>query len=273
MKHTHTLYALAPRSWNYSDPSPAFTREWSGLIFLDAESENYFNGTLSSGLYTARYSRRTPHLSNRVADFLRYEQAWKRSVLVAAEYAFDVDAFISAALEHTPPADELRSYDAEVWVHSTPLDRWRSIQAGGEILSAAELARRGKPVPTIGFAALGEPDEYAEFVHFSSLGIATGEVIVLSHAAGSITTEFDAEYVPGARIYLDGHRVIRDGRITRDGLHMMKVLRSVDLSRYAIDVVTADDLTCAEGHWTPRGFAEAADHEYRRRHHQNVESP
>ena len=271
-EHPHVYYTLAPRDWNYSDPLPdtgqPFTREWSGLVFLKAEGENYFNGTLPNGLYTARYSRRTPHLSDRVADFLRYEHSWKRSVLVSTEYAFDVDAFIAAALEHTPPACELRSYDAQVWVHSTPLDRWRSIQTDGEILSAAELTRRGKPVPAVGFAAFGEPDEYTEFVHFSSLGVATGEVIVLSHATGSVTTEFDAEYVPGARVYLNAYRMIRDGRIARDGLHMAKVLRSVYLSRYAIDAITADDLTCAADHWTPREFAEAADREYTRRHPQ-----
>jgi hypothetical protein len=235
-------------------------------VFLDRDDDTFFNGKLASGLYSARFGRRTAHLRERVADFIRYERDWGRRVIVAAEYSVDVVAYVGEALHSTPPPGRLRPSDPAIVVHSTTRERWVRIAAAGRLLAASSLRRAGQEVPAIGFETFGEPPEYGEFIHFSPLGNPNGEIVVLSHQRGTLVTDFDAAYVPGARIYLDAHRMIGDGVAVRDGLHVLKVHHALELEPYRVDVIAAQDLGDGDEPWTPRRFALSADREFRGRH-------
>lgn len=98
------------------------------------------------------------------------------------------------------PGPELpREYDPDVVVHSTPLNRFPSIVSAGAILPSVTLQRTRSRARLVGFADLGEPADYIEFVHFSELGSATGEVIVLSQrdrewTPRSFAEDADAEF-------------------------------------------------------------------------------
>lgn len=246
--------------------TPAVERP-SCMVLLGSDDSNYYNGRQANGLYSARFGRTTPLLTHRIADFLRYETAMGRTTLIYSEYACDLDRVVRESLETTPAPDLPRDYDPPIVVHSTPLDRFRSIVSAGAILPSATLQRTGNRTRLIGFENLGEPPDYIEFVHFSEIGSATGEIIVLSHHDGRINTDFDAPYTPGARIYLDFKLLRSDGRIRRDGLHMAKAYGPVELGRYAVDTLTATDLPQRDSEWTPRLFAEAADTEFLARRH------
>jgi hypothetical protein len=235
-------------------------------VLLERDDDTFFNGKLASGLYSARFGRRTAHLRDRVADFIRYERDWGRQVIVAAEYPVDVVAYVGDALHSTPPPGRLRPYDPAIVVHSTTRERWTRIAEAGCLLAASKLRQAGLEIPAIGFETFGEPDEYGEFIHFSPLGSPNGEIVVLSHQRGTLVTNFEATYVPGARIYLDARRMIGDRVAVRDGLHVLKVHMVLELEPCLVDVVTAQDLGDGDEHWTPRQFALSADTEFRGRH-------
>ncbi len=267
--HEQAEYRPTPRARDAAEATRLSSidqrRRPSCMILLGSDDSNYFNGRLPNGLYSARFGRQTPHLSHRIADFLRYETEMQRITLVWSEYDCDVENVIEEALATTPRRSERRSYDPEVLVHSTPPDRISGIRAEGRILPASMLDQRQVTGRRVGFEDLGEPTEYVEFVHFATLGSAVGEVVVLSHRDGRINTDFSAIYAPGARIYLRFDLLLSDGVLCRDGIHMTKARGPVDLDRYAIDILTVSELPDRE-QWTPSTFAEAADAEFIARH-------
>ena len=238
----------------------------SCMVLLDADDSNFYNGMMPYGLYVVRFGRRTPRLTHRIADFLRYESALGRTTIVWSEYPCDVDQTIQKALRTTPAPRLRREYDPLVAVHSTPENRVAGIVGAGEIRPASMLRRAGTVVRPVGFEVLGEPPEYIDMVHFTELGSATGEVVVLSHRDGRINTNFSAPYTPGARIYVDFDRLLSAGILCRDGLHVAMTRGPVSLERYAIDLLTEGDLPPRSEPWTPASFAEAADTEFRVRH-------
>jgi len=235
-------------------------------VLLDRDDDTYFNGKLTSGLYSARFGRRTANLKDRIADFLRYERDWGRQVVIAAEYPLDLEEYVADALTSAPPPEQPRPYDPAVLVHSTTPERWPLIADDGRLFSASKLKQTGLEIRAIGFETFGESAEYGEFIHFCPLGKPHGEVVVLSHQRGTLITDFEAEYVPGARIYLDAQRMLGDGVTVRDGLHVLKVHLSLGLEPYLIDVITAQDLNDDGGPWTPGQFASSADDEFHKRH-------
>jgi hypothetical protein len=205
-------------------------------------------------------------LTHRIADFLRYESRLGRTTLVYGEYGCDIDEMIRESLAVTPGPSLPREYDPRVVVHSTPSDRLELIMSSGAILPSSDIRRSEPSMRLVGFEDLGEPPEYIDFVHFSELGSATGEVIVLSHRDGRINTNFDAEYEPGGRIYLRFDSLLADGQLWRDGLHMAKAHGPVALDRHSIEVIAPADVPNESGQWTPRAFAAAADVEFLSRH-------
>ena len=186
--------------------------------------------------------------------------------MIGAEYALDVAEYVGDALASTPPAQQIRGYDPKIVVHSTTRERWPLIIESGRLLSASELSKVGQEVRAIGLETFGESAEYREFIHFSPFGKPNGEVVVLSRGLGRVCTDFEAEYVPGARIYLDAGRMIRDGIAVLDGLHVFKVRRVLELERYLVDAITSKDVGGDESEWAPRRFAASADAEFCKRH-------
>ena len=238
----------------------------SCLVFLNADDSHYYNGRLSNELYSVRFGRQTPMLIHRIADFLRYETKLGRSTLIYSEYRCDIEGMIRQAIAVTPDPSLRREYDPSVLVHSTTDDRLECIRSSGAILPSSMLRQSQHTMRLVGFEDLGEPPEYIDFVHFAELGSATGEVIVLSHRDGRINTDFDAEYTPGARIYLSFDSLLADGKLWRDGLHVVKALGPVALARYSIETITWRDFPNSATPWTPRSFATAADTEFVLRH-------
>ena len=172
----------------------------------------------------------------------------------------DAHAFVQHALAATPEWSVVRPNDPKWLVHSTTAQNWTAIHACGELRSLARLRREGIPAGGVGFAAFGEPEDYAEHVMLARAGAMAPEFVVASQHAGTIITQEDTPYEPGARLFFAGHRMIRDGLIVRDGLHEAKVYDHLPLDPYLIAGVTTADLD-PEGKaatWTPRTFCLAA---------------
>lgn len=196
-------------------------------------------------------------IGTRLADFLRYETYYGRKVILSLP-DFDADALVTSALETTIPRSVIRPDDPRWWVHSTPLPNWAKIQACGELRSHASLRREGLTQPGVGLFAFGEPADYAEYVMLAwSLAIAS-EHVVSSQQKGRVITEEDTPYEPGVRLYLDGHRIIRDGLAVSDGLHLLKVHDHLPFEPYLVAAISVHDVD-PTGAWTPWTFLNAAN--------------
>ena len=132
--------------------------------------------------------------------------------------------FVECALATTPDWSVVRPNDAKWLVHSTTAQGWDAIQACGELRSQARLRREGESMPNLGGEWLGEPADYTDYIILANAGAMAPEFVVASRNANRMITEPDTPYNPGARLFFDGHRLIRDGLVVRDGLHGAKYM-------------------------------------------------
>jgi len=183
-------------------------------------------------------------------------------VLFCAE-DLDVGVFVVQALDSTPPAHIVRDTDPEYLVHSTSLEASKSILQDGEIKAFARLLREGRAPDWHKLRSdqsLGEPPEYANYVNLGTIESPWVETVPASHASGRFLTPED-EYEPGMRFYFNDHKIIRAGLDVRAPGATIKVLDSMPLRPFLIEVVRADDmdLPIRTGKWTPMLFTGAAN--------------
>ncbi len=263
------IYRQAPPGWSYTDANPftpdgSYGLEWSCFCILDRDDGQFFTGRSGDGPFSARFGRRVAHLENRLIDFLCYENAHNRTVILLFPEGVDVERFVARALSQTPHASVVRADDPEVIVHSTTLAAWESICTDGQLEAASRLPRPGRrldPLSEVARYLRNEPPEYGDYIMFGELGSTAPERIVASYQAGRFITDDDAVYEPGVRLYFDNHRMIRDQRIARDGLHTAKVHGQLPLSPYLLAAVRVTDLDPEKEAraWTPRMFVAQAD--------------
>jgi hypothetical protein len=268
-------YVKAPHSWSYTHPNPysedgRYGHAWSAFCIEDRGDAQVVTGRHGDGPFCARFGRGVVDLQNRLADFLRYECAHDRTVILSCPEDFDVDRFVSRALSRTPASDVVRQDDPKTIVHSTTRQAWLRIEADRALRAASQLAADEHAAYTeqqtdseVARYYHDEPFEYADYIMFAKIDEVGPEMVVASRAAGRFVLDPDAVYQPGVRLYFDNDRLIRDGWATRDGLHTMKVLRYLPLDPYLLKAVSLDDVDPdgALGPWTMRAFLERANAE------------
>jgi len=266
---TNIIYHIAPPGWTHEDPNP-FTADgsygpgWSCFRIREEEDNRGVNRRWENGLYAYVVGRNWRKdgrgLAIDLADFLRYESMHGRQSIISMPAEMDAQVFVEQTLAETPEWSVVRSYDPKWLIHSTSASNWEAIRACGELRSLARLRMEKVSAGGIGFEHFGEPDDYTEYIMLAKPGVMSPEFVVASQQAGRIITEPDTPYMPGARLFFDGHRLIRDGLIVRDGLHMAKVFDHLPLDPYLVAAVTPADLD-SEGEvatWTPKTFCLAA---------------
>ncbi|MCE5216663.1 hypothetical protein LLH03_06480 [bacterium] len=248
-----------PESSNPFSAAGSFGPTWSCFHLCAAEDEMVRNGRSRSGLYTASFGRRTPHLLQRLGDFLRYEAAQGRSVIVACPEGVSAEALVEEALEPEFSPTAVRPTDPRWLVHSTTREAWSQIQACGELRSAALLG--GVDCSPIGELLVGDPPDYAQHVALGTMDAPGPEFVVACRQAGRMLPSPDIEYRPGVRLYFDAHLILRAGLGVRDGLHTLKVRDRLPLEPYLVAKVSVDDLPslAAGERWTTGLFLQRAN--------------
>jgi len=263
-------YYPAPPTWTYTAPNP-FTADgtygsaWNAFCILDSRDDQFATGQSGRGPFSARFGRNVPHLEYRLADFLRYEHAKGRQVILDFPPDIDLDAYVAQALTCTPDPCTVRPVDPPILVHSTSLAAWQKIQSDGVLLAASQLSRASAPTAQ-GNGPLDdylphEPPEYRDHIMFGEIEICGPEMVVASYQAGQFVLDEQATYRPGVRLYFDSHRIIRDGLGVRDGLHSLKVFQRLPLQPYLIAAIRAQDIQ-PKGEpatWTLRAFVDQAN--------------
>ena len=270
-------YIQAPAGWSCADKNP-FTQDgsygaaWSSFCLLDRADDQFCTGQNGDGPFSARFGRQVAHLELRLADFLRYEHAHHRTVILSFPEDMDGDTYVAQALSRTPAAHIVRPEDPPVIVHTTTLRAWESILSDGELKAASELAVRGQRTPDNSDAPSeidqylsNEPPEYKSYIMFGEMDSIAPEMVVASYQAGRFVLDEQAMYEPGVRLYFDNHRIIRDGLGTRDGLHLIKVHRRLPLQPYLLAAIRVVDLApeTKVAHWTLRAFVDRANEAFK----------
>jgi hypothetical protein len=258
-------YHIAPPSWTHEDPNP-FTADgsygpgWSCFRIREETDSRGWNGRGTNGLFAYVVGRGWKrNLAADLADFIRYESIYGRQCIISVPADMGC-TFVERALAETPDWSVVRPDDPKWLVHSTTVQGWAAIQACGELRAQARLRREGVVMPNLGGDWLGEPADYADYIILATAGAMAPEFVVASRNANRLHTEPDTPYTPGARLFFDGHQMIRDGLIVRDGLHGAKVYDHLPLDPYLVAAVTSHDLD-PEGEvtaWTPKSFCLAA---------------
>lgn len=262
----HTVnYLIAPPGWTHEDPNPftadgAYGPQWSCFRIREDFDGWATNRRWENGLYAFVVGRGWPRdLAADLADFIRYESLQGRQCIISLSEDMS-GTFVDQALAETAAWSVVRPDDQKWLVHSTTAQGWAAIQACGELRAQARLRREGLAMPNLGGDWLGEPAYYADYIILANAGAMAPEFVVASRNANRMITEPNTPYTPGARLFFNGHRLIRDGLIVRDGLHGAKVLDHLSLDPYLVASVTPADLD-PEGEitaWTPKSFCLAA---------------
>jgi len=208
-------------------------------------------------LFTFILGADTPDLKCRLADFLRYNERHKRNVIISCPEFIELEKFIAQALAETPDESFVRPSDPRWVVHSTTLAAWNDIRQDAMLKSLALLREEGKQLIGLGMEKLGDPLEFANYVMLAPMEAVSPEIVIASRMENQIMDDPDRPYEPGVRLYFDNHLIIRNGLAVRDGIHNIKVHRSLPLSPYMAAAVTAKDLPRQT--WCPRTFCKAAN--------------
>jgi hypothetical protein len=268
----HEWFA-APPGYALDQPNPfspdgLYGPQWSCFELAAAEDDRIISGRHPNGQFHVRMGRRAENLVVRLGDFLRYETAQGRKIIVACPPDVRPDEQVAAALEACGDSSAPRPDDPRWLVHATTLAAWEGIRASGALLSSAALQRAGVQIQPVGEALVGDPPDFAEHVALGTLEAIGPEFVVACRQAGRMLPEPDVAYEPGVRLYFDAHHIIADGLAVRDGLHTLKVRTRLALRPYlAANICAADLPPLASGkQWTTSLFRDQANALFQRRH-------
>lgn len=228
----------------------------SKIFLIDDPDNRIIAGADSDGVFTVKFSVTFPEWKFRLMDFLQYEELFSRKVIRC--YSDENEEIAAKAYAgHSITDRELRFYEKQILVHSTPRMNWENIQKSG-LLKSWNLAKQDGDINEaypIG-KELGDFEEYSDYVMLGNMGF-WNEIVVASKQKGSLCYDKDQAYQPGARIYLDAARIAHGGLLVRDGLHL-KVKDSLPLSQYMIWCALPEDF-CQHEVWTPAKYSQTAD--------------
>jgi hypothetical protein len=249
---------LLPQNWVEKAFAPENIRQYS-LLKIDPNINGFAMGRSSCGCYALTLNPAAADFLCRLADFIAYETAYNRTVLIFSP-GYEIAGAMEAAQKIRPG---IRETDPHCAVHSTLLSSYKKIIHDGSLKSVSRLVKEGISTKAIGFATLGEPDDYLDYIMFAPLdGMDCGnEMVVNSRLRGEACFDPNAAYAPQARMYFDAHKLIENGLAVRDGTHFLKVYDQLPIADYLLLTIFEKDVTLPKGQpqWTPTLFTEQAN--------------
>lgn len=199
----------------------------------------------------------------RLGDFIQYETYYGRKVIIHIPEIKNPKIIINEVIKSKFREKRVRYTDEKWLVHSTLLDSWKLIKESGQIKSLRKLNKDGINIIGIGIEPFGEPEDYNDYVMLDTVN-GCSELVVSSRQKGRICTNGDVEYAPQVRMYFDAHKIIEDGLGVRDGVHVLKIYKSLPLKPYLKQIYFEKDIPYIKGRksWTPTLFTEEANKQF-----------
>jgi len=201
----------------------------------------------NSGCWLVKYNKN--NYQNHIYDFIKYENTNGRIVIIQTEFIDEVTTILD---------NRNISIIPRVLVHSTSLETSIKITNEAKIRALKYLTINTKIDSTeISKYQKNEPEEFSEYVMLGEVEGNT-ELVIAMYQKDTFNISENEIYKPGARIYLDTEKMDRDGLIVRDGIHIGKVHKEIELNKYLIKTITVNDFPFVE-EWTPKKFKDACN--------------
>ncbi|MCL1965160.1 MAG: hypothetical protein FWF69_08895 [Firmicutes bacterium] len=240
---------IAPPDYNMNDDNPfthdgKYDRTWTILSIDENVQGMLFQQRSEHGCYSVSMTPQYAFFNELFADFIQYETDHSRKIILISKDD------VNLAFKTHYKDSSIRPSDSRFLIHSTTLPTYEKILSDGLLKSPNRLKKEGYSVHPIGLEPLGEPDDYLDHIMFANDGVAP-ELVVNSRLRGRVNCDQHALYLPQARLYLDGHKMVSDGLIVRNVASM--VFDNLPLKPYLLKTVTADDFTIPDSSagWTP----------------------
>lgn len=251
---------IADSTWYPIDTNPfkedgTYGSDWSAFIY-DLDISYFTNVYPDTKLHVLRYSPDIDKEHNRIFDFLTYELAYNRNVIIKVCEGISAEDLL---IQYKAVSHEIkyRSTDEEFMVHSTSRLTWECIKKDKSLLSPNMLKAEGREIMEIGLKPMLEPSDYSDYIMLDVLD-GCGELVVNSRQLGYVCTDPNALYTPGIRLYFDVRKMIQDKIVIRDGLHLLKVKDRLPLADYLTATISAEDFP-EDTKWTPTLFTKKAN--------------
>ena len=241
---------------------------WIKFKLTTSKEYEMFVGT-EDNMYTLKVSKYYSHWEYSLFDFIGYEESYNKNIILHITAA-DFEQAKKKYKNHHFKETQIRDYEAEVLVHSTPWESWEKIQTDGTLKSWHTLKQKNPDFEAepIG-KQLGDPENYSHYIMFSN-GHVASEIVVLSRQSGYIDMDQDKAYQTGARLYFDMNAIAQDGLLVRDGAHL-KVKNELPLKKYLIWVGTWKSVGLENQISTPLEFTTKANHVFNELHGKNYQ--
>lgn len=233
-----------------------YGENWSAFIY-DESIQYYSNVIENTKVYCLKVSPDLDRDFQRIKDFVNYEASNHRNIIVKVNEKLKPIIQRIISIKDTKSSNTIRKSDPRWLVHSTTKESWKEIQKLGCLYAPSELKRKNIIVNEIGLKALMEPNDYSDYIMLDILN-GCGEIVVNSRRLGYVCIDPNIPYNPGARLYFDGHKIIKDGLAVRDGLHILKVKNELPLNKYLAMAIT-EDMSLSKEIWTPTTYTEWAN--------------
>ena len=261
------VYRLDNFTENHINPITAKPYDNSWIIWQLTDSEEYKQmvGSFNGCAYTIKFSRYADGWEMSVCDFIEFNKRQNKNIILVISEE-DLKSAQERYEGHSFNEPILRKNEQIYTVHSTSLENWELIQKDGYLkswnrLKAENVISEEKPIGNI----LGDPNDFSDYIMFGK-NIA-GELVVNSKQQGKITMDGNAEYLTGARLYLDMKKIVEDGLAVRDGAHL-KVKDKLPLNPYLIWAATWENIGLESRVSTPKNFSEKANGMFYKRYPQ-----
>lgn len=248
---------IAPCNYTMNDANPftrdgSYDRSWTILTIDNNVKGMLLQQRSRHGCYAVSMTPGYAFFNELFADFIQYETDHDRKIILVSESKLSLNF-----KTHYKEAS-IRPSDSRFLIHSTTLSNYEKILLDGLLKSPNQLKIESFSIQPIGLEPLGEPNDYLDHVMFANGGVAP-ELVVNSRLCGGVSYDPHVPYMPQARLYFDGYKMVLNGLIVRNVASM--VFGSVSLKSYLVKTVTSGDLTLPDGdsYWTPLSFSKAAD--------------
>ena len=245
-------YLHAPNSFNPNFPNP-FSNDgtYSGYSCFSntgTASIDLLTRRTKSGCWLVQYNER--NYVEHLVDFIKYENSYGRVVILHSNIKINIDECVLASEKALIP---------DILVHSTSLESLNQIKIDNKLKSGSnrhELKQqRGH---TIIKYLSEEPGEYSDYVMLGTINENTELIMAMIQNDSFDVSEIDL-YKAGARIYLNAQKLHKSGLLVRDGVHAGKVFKEIDLNKYCLKIVSAEDFEHSN-QWTPKSFKDACNY-------------
>ena len=223
-------------------------------------SSGFITKRLMNGCWAVIFSKHTTDYQNSIHDFVNYENANGRRVLI---HSMENRSILEELIKQKP----VRAIP-NILIHSTNKAIFSKILKDKKLIAPCFIGEKkrwnyGNEPSEIERYLDNEPEEYKKFVMLEEMN-GNSELVMCMYQHKSFNVTEETCYEPGVRFYLNARKMHEDGILVFDGVHLAKVYKKIDFDKYLEATIRIDDLETREL-WNPKIFQDMSNKYYEKK--------